>query len=101
MNPADDRRLYVPRADTWTVKIKPGFEREYCHSKFPGEDYYHLLVGGELHLDSGEQKLCLTCALRLGLMTTDRQFWQKARNEETLPFMPMADNGDQPPLPAT
>lgn len=81
MSPPDDRRLYVPHPDTWTVRVKPSFDREYCHAKFPGEPHYHLLMGGEVHLDNGEQKFCLICALRLGLVTLDRTYWQKGRAE--------------------
>ena len=81
MTSPDDRRLYVPHPDNWAVRVKPSFDREYCHAKFPGEPHYHLLMGGEVHVDNGEQKFCLTCALRLGLVTLDRTYWQKGRAE--------------------
>ena len=77
----DDRRLYLPHPQDWTIGVKPGFDREYCHAKSPGEDYYHLLMGGEVLLSNGEQKYCLNCAVRLGLVTFDRLFWQKGRGE--------------------
>ena len=44
MSRPDDRRLYVPHPDNWTVRVKPSFDREYCHAKFPGEPHYHLLM---------------------------------------------------------
>jgi hypothetical protein len=84
MSLPDDRRLYVPHADQWTVRIKPSFDREYCHAKSPGEDHYHLLLGGEIHLDNGEQKYCLNCALRMGLVTLDRTYWRKGRDESDI-----------------
>ena len=77
----EERRLYVPHPQDWTIRVKPGFDREYCHAKTPGEDHYHLLMGGEVLLDNGEQKYCLNCALRLGLVTADRLFWQRGRGE--------------------
>jgi hypothetical protein len=72
-----DSRLYVPHAEGWQARIKTGWEKEYCHSQNPGEDFYHLLVGGEVYLESGEEKLCLRCALRRGILTTDRLHWQR------------------------
>ena len=53
-----------------------GVEREYCFQQTPGRDDYHLIVPGEIYLQSGTQKLCLTCALRRGIVTTNRLFWQ-------------------------
>lgn len=81
----NDRRLYLPHPDQWTIRTKLSFDREYCHSKFPSEDHYHLLVGGEIHLDNGEQKYCLECSLRMELLTTDRIFWQKERAPDVPP----------------
>ena len=73
-----DRRLYVPHPDVWSVRVKPSFDREFCHAKFPGEEHYHLLLGGEVFLDDGEQKFCLECALRLGYVSIDRTYWKKS-----------------------
>ncbi len=85
MSRTDDHRLYVPHPDNWAIRVKPSFEREYCHAKFPGDEHYHLLLGGEVFLDSGEQKLCLECALRLGHVTADRNYWQRDRGETVAP----------------
>lgn len=81
MTGPEDRRLYVPHPDNWAIRVKPSFDREFCHAKFPGEEHYHLLLGGEVFLDNGEQKFCLECALRLGHVTVDRTYWQKERGE--------------------
>ena len=91
MTPPADRRLYVPQAQDWLVRVKPGFEREYCHAKTPGEDHYHLLMGGEVIVENGEQRYCLNCAARLGLVTADRLYWQKGRGETIA--------RDEPPIP--
>lgn len=72
-----DQRLYLPEHDRFRVRIMTGVEREYCFQKSPGQDYYHLIVPGELYVDSGDEKLCLNCALRRGIMTPDRLFWQR------------------------
>jgi len=74
--PAPDLRLYVPESDRWQVRIMTGVEREYCFQQAPGQDYYHLLVPGEIYLQLGTEKLCLNCALRRGVATLDRLYWQ-------------------------
>ncbi len=88
MSSSDDRRLYVPLFQDWSVRIKSGYEREYCHAKTPGEDHYHQLLGGEIVLDNGEQKYCLNCSRRLGLVTSDRLFWQKGREGGPIVIQP-------------
>lgn len=76
-----DARLYVPRHEGWQAKVKRGWEQEFCYAKNPGEDYFHLLLSGEVFLQRGDEKLCLNCALRRGLLTTDRLYWQHAKRE--------------------
>ena len=71
-----DRRLYVPTAEGSQARIKQGWEKQYCYSKFPGEDYFHLILNGEIYLEHAGEKLCLTCALHRGVITTQRLFWQ-------------------------
>lgn len=71
-----DCRLYVPNPEGWQARVKQGWEKLYCYSKFAGEDHFHLILNGELFLESAEEKLCLTCALRRGLLTLDRLYWQ-------------------------
>lgn len=72
-----DHRLYVPKQAGWEAAIKQTWEQEYCYSKNPGEDWFHLLANGELYIHRGTEKFCLTCALRLKVLTRDRLFWQK------------------------
>jgi hypothetical protein len=72
-----DQRLYIPEPDGWQAQIKRSWDNEYCYAKSPGEDYFHLLLGGELYIQHGDEKYCLNCALRRGLITTNRLFWQK------------------------
>ncbi|MEZ6056444.1 MAG: hypothetical protein R3C01_07040 [Planctomycetaceae bacterium] len=77
-NPETDARLYVPESDRWRASIKTNSDREYCFSKKPGEEFFHLLMQGEIHLDNGDEKLCLNCAFLKGVLTTDRLFWQRS-----------------------
>ncbi len=72
----NDRRLYLPSPEGWEAKLKLGWEKDYCHRQNPGEDYFHLLLNGELYLQDGDEKYCLNCAVRLGIVTTDRLYWQ-------------------------
>ena len=71
-----DVRLYIPEPHVWTARVKLGWEKEYCYAKLPGQDYLHLLVSGEIFIESRDERLCLTCALRRGVITTDRMYWQ-------------------------
>lgn len=74
----DDQRLYVPEHLRWTVRVLAGDEREYCHQHAPGQDYFHLIVPGEIYVEGDDEKLCLNCALRRNVITTDRLFWQRS-----------------------
>ena len=72
-----DCRMYLPHGDGWEAQIKVGWEKFYCYSKAPGEDYFHLILNGEIYLKNGDEKLCLMCAMRQGILTTDRLYWQR------------------------
>jgi hypothetical protein len=56
------------REPGWRVGMKVGSDREFCHNITPGEDAYHRLSDGELFVHSTEEKLCLPCADRRGLL---------------------------------
>ena len=77
-----DVRLYLPNADGWVAKVKQGWTKESCSLQNPGEDYFHLLMNGEIYLQQGVEKYCLRCALRRGLITRDRLSWQRLSIKE-------------------
>lgn len=81
---ASDRRLYLPWPEGWEIRIKSG-PREYCYYRNPKEEWFHLLVDGELFLQFSEQKICLNCAYRQGILTDDRLFWQTGRRRPRIP----------------
>ena len=83
--------MYVPAALDWHAVVKRDFTKQYCHLKAPGEPYHHLLVGGELYLDNGESKLCLNCAVRSGVVTLDRAYWQKGPTRKEVAIRPLPD----------
>src|SRR5437868_2801513 len=69
-NPApggSSARLFVFEPG-WRVSIKRDSNREFCHMMAPGQNYYHRLLDGELFLHQGDERLCLSCAARRGLM---------------------------------
>ncbi len=72
-----DHRLYVPNPEGWTAQLKIGWDKLHCYAKNPGEDYFHALMHGEIYLQNGHEKLCLNCAIRQGVISTDRLFWQR------------------------
>ncbi len=80
-----DTRLYIPESQVWTARVKASWEKEYCYAKFPGQDYLHLLLNGEIFLESKDERLCLTCALRRGIVTTDRLYWQNRPRIASIP----------------
>lgn len=80
-----DSRLYLPDTGEWEACIKRDSDKIYCYQKSPGQDYYHLILSGELYLKNGHEKLCLTCALRRGVVTHDRLHWQHRVKRVTAP----------------
>ena len=76
IDPIPDTRLYVPDHEDWDVHIKRDSERYFCYSKHPGEDWFHLILNGEIYVSHQHEKYCLRCALRMGSLTEDRLFWQ-------------------------
>jgi hypothetical protein len=84
-DPPRDFRAYVPDAEAWMARIKVGWDKEYCYAKLPGQDYLHLLLNGEIYLQSKEEKLCLTCAMRRGILTEDRLYWQHRPRVTSIP----------------
>jgi hypothetical protein len=82
-----DARLYVPAPDGWEAHIKRDSLKDYCYFQNPGEDYFHLLLAGEIFLQRGYERCCLNCALRHGFITSDRLFWQHGGSErKSLPL---------------
>jgi hypothetical protein len=53
----------------WTVGLKVGSEKVFCYMMAPGQDHYHRLLDGEIYLFHGDERLCLACAERRGLLT--------------------------------
>ena len=84
-----DRRLYFPDSEGWEFRVKSG-PREYCSHRNPGEEWFHLLLDGELFLQFGEEKICLNCAVRSGLLTDDRLYWQKGHRRQRI--FPKSEN---------
>lgn len=72
-----DRRLYAVKPADTAVHVKQTWDKEYCFAKNPGEDYFHMLVCGEFYVAHGEEQFCLTCAIRRGLITEDRENWKR------------------------
>ena len=75
-DPEPDTRLYIPDYADWDVKIKRDSDRGYCYAKLPGQDYFHLILNGEIYLTRQHEQYCLRCALRMNFVTLDRLFWQ-------------------------
>ncbi|WP_165067003.1 hypothetical protein [Paludisphaera rhizosphaerae] len=61
-------RMYVHEPG-WRVTIKRGSDRVFCHTMTPGQDYYHRLLDGELYLHQDDERVCLACASRRGIIS--------------------------------
>jgi len=75
--PKPDHRLYVPLPDSWTAHAKPDSIKEYCYSKRPGDEHFHLLMKGEIYFMHQGEKYCLNCALKQDAVTSNRMHWKQ------------------------
>src|SRR4051812_38798688 len=53
----------------WNIARKVGYDRVFCYMMAPGQDYYHRLLDGEIYVYHGDERLCLACAERRGLLS--------------------------------
>jgi len=53
----------------WRVEMKVGNERAFCYMMAPGQDYYHRFHDGEIYLKRGDERICMACAQRRGLLS--------------------------------
>ena len=82
-----DHRLYATDSGSIEIRLKKSGEKGYCYHRFPGEEHFHLLMGGEVYVQLGEQKICLECALRLGYLTSNRLHWQTKQRDVKRPIV--------------
>ena len=76
---AEDTRLYLPGWESgWRVRLKTTWDREYCFAENPGEEFYHLLMAGEVYVEYDEEQFCLACARRRGVISDDRLHWKRS-----------------------
>jgi hypothetical protein len=61
------RRLFLHEGG-WRIVLKVGSDREFCYMAAPGQDFYHRLLDGEIYLTRADEKLCLACAERRGIL---------------------------------
>ncbi|HKI17139.1 MAG TPA: hypothetical protein VKA15_04640 [Isosphaeraceae bacterium] len=52
----------------WRISIKTDSQRAFCFMMAPGQDFYHGLLDGEVFVQRGEQRFCIACAIRRGLI---------------------------------
>ncbi len=64
------RRMFLAEPG-WRIGVKTGSDREFCYMMMPGQDFYHRLLDGEIFLHRNEEKLCLACAARRGLLLSE------------------------------
>jgi hypothetical protein len=84
------RRMYLSEPG-WRIGVKSGSDREFCYMMMPGQDFYHRLLDGEIFLHRHEEKLCLACASRRGLLVAEPRRLREAvipvpADEESIPL---------------
>jgi hypothetical protein len=87
----DPRRLFLFEAG-WRIGLKLGSEREFCYMTAPGQDFYHRLLDGEIFLARNDEKLCLACAERRGLLSYEPRTLRESGSPPPLDL----DNLDSP-----
>jgi hypothetical protein len=90
-NPSEAHRLFLHEPG-WMVALKIGSEREFCYAMAPGQEYYHRLLDGEVYLHNNEERLCLACAERRGLLA-DRPKGLR----DPVPIVEIEENGEEGP----
>jgi hypothetical protein len=85
---AETRRLFL-REPGWKLGHKTGSEKEFCYMQSPGQDYYHRLLDGEIYAYNGDERLCLSCAGRRGLLTSEAKALRTADG-----FIEVVEPGD-------
>lgn len=61
------QRMFL-REPGWRIGVKASSERAFCHAIAPGDPHYHRLAEGEIFVSRGDEKFCLPCAERMGLL---------------------------------
>jgi hypothetical protein len=75
------QRLYLHEPG-WRIGLKVGSDREFCYVMAPGQDFYHRLFDGEIYVFRPEERICLACAFRRGLIS----YSPKGLREVLTPF---------------
>jgi hypothetical protein len=79
-------RIFLREAG-WQIAQKHGSDRAFCHQIAPGDASYHRLADGEVYLHRGDERLCLPCAGRRGLLAHEPRLLRE-------PAVPLADFDD-------
>lgn len=74
----------------WRVALKVGSEKTFCYMMAAGQDYYHRILDGEIFIAHADERLCLACAQRRGLIT----FASRPLRDPVVPID--LDAGDRP-----
>jgi hypothetical protein len=94
-NATTQSRLFLLESG-WRISIKTDSQRAFCFMMAPGQDFYHSLLDGEIFLHRGEQRFCMACAVRRGLVALRPKHLPEVgvvvpANVEPIPFDVEAD----------
>jgi hypothetical protein len=94
---SNPRRLFLYE-NGWRIELKAGSDREFCFMTAPGQDYYHRLLEGEIYLARSDEKLCLACAERRGLLCFEPRTLSELGRIPGPPDFEPAEPEPQPPV---
>lgn len=97
-----DREGVLPRLFLrelgWKVGHKTDSQREFCFQVHPGDDAHHRIAQGELYVYSSDERLCLPCADRRGLIQFEPRVLRHPIVGRALAAGPMTDEDTIPVL---
>ncbi len=82
------------REPGWQIGMKVGSDRTFCYQVAPGDESYHRLQNGEILVHRGDEKLCLPCAERRGLISFEPRKLRDRPAELELDARPDEDDYD-------
>jgi hypothetical protein len=78
-------RLFIHEPG-WKVGQKTDASREFCYMIAPGDTWHHRLRNGEIIVSRAEEKLCLRCAARRGLLSFEAKNLRTPIAVENVPY---------------
>ena len=78
----------------WRIGRKASSEREFCYMIAPGQDHYFIACStARIFLFKADEKICLPCAARRGLLSYDPKILREPIDGVNVAIDAMLDDG--------